>query len=172
MFYHLTRSSAEDTLRLLLPRALGQGWRVMLRGTDRVRLEALDLALWRVPEEGFLPHGMEGGPHDAVQPVLLGTGAIGNGAQALMLLDGAETQAAEAAPLERVWILFDGLDEGGTCPGARAVEGADRRRREGAILVGGKRALGEEGRGGLRRRTRQRLRIIRSSAISMRKRRR
>ncbi|MBZ4024220.1 DNA polymerase III subunit chi, partial [Rhodobacter sp. TJ_12] len=25
MFYHLTRSSAEDTLRLLLPRALGQG---------------------------------------------------------------------------------------------------------------------------------------------------
>ncbi|WP_420023905.1 DNA polymerase III subunit chi [Cereibacter azotoformans] len=112
MFYHLTRSSAEDTLRLLLPRALAQGWRVMLRGTDRGRLEALDLALWRVPEDGFLPHGMDGGPHDAAQPVLLGTGAIGNGAQALMLLDGAETDAAEAAPLERVWILFDGLDEG------------------------------------------------------------
>ncbi|MGP3696510.1 DNA polymerase III subunit chi [Rhodobacter sp. NSM] len=112
MFYHLTRSSAEDTLRLLLPRALEQGWRVMLRGTERARLEALDLALWRVPEDGFLPHGLEGGAQDARQPVLLGTGAIGNGAQALMLLDGAATDAAEAAPLERVWILFDGLDDG------------------------------------------------------------
>ncbi|MCE6952836.1 DNA polymerase III subunit chi [Cereibacter sphaeroides] len=111
MFYHLTRSPAEETLRLLLPRALSQGWRVMLRGTDRLRLEALDLALWREPEDGFLPHGLEGGPHDAVQPVLLGTGGIGNGAQALMLLDGADTTPEEARPLERVWILFDALDE-------------------------------------------------------------
>lgn len=111
MFYHLTRSAAEDTLRLLLPRALAQGWRAMLRGTDRMRLEALDLALWREPEDSFLPHGLEGGPRDAAQPVLLGTGAIGNGAQVLALLDGAETTPAEAAPLERVWILFDGLDE-------------------------------------------------------------
>ena len=34
MFYHLTRSSVEETLMTILPRALSQGWRVMLRGTD------------------------------------------------------------------------------------------------------------------------------------------
>ncbi|WP_097030371.1 DNA polymerase III subunit chi [Cereibacter ovatus] len=111
MFYHLTRSRAEETARLLLSRALAREWRVMLRGTDRLRLEALDLALWREPEDGFLPHGLEGGPHDAVQPVLLGLGAIGNAAQALMLIDGAAVSPEEARPLERVWVLFDGLDE-------------------------------------------------------------
>lgn len=111
MFYHLTRSTAEDTLRTLLPRALARGWAVMLRGTDRARLAALDLALWRVPDDGFLPHGLEGGPRDARQPVLLGTGPVVNGAEALMLVDGADTTPDEARPLERVWILFDGEDE-------------------------------------------------------------
>jgi DNA polymerase-3 subunit chi len=83
----------------------------MLRGTDQAALEALDTALWLQPEDGFLPHGLAGGPQDADQPILLGLGAIGNGAQALMLLDGALTTADEAAALQRVWVLFDGGDE-------------------------------------------------------------
>lgn len=111
LFYHLTASAAAETARGLLARACQQGWRVMVRGTDRAALEALDAALWLGPDEGFLPHGLQGGPHDAGQPILLGTGAIGNGAQALMLVDGATTDAAEAACLDRVWILFDGTDE-------------------------------------------------------------
>lgn len=110
LFYHLTRSTREETVTLLLNRALSAGWRVMLRGTDRAALERLDLALWVTPEDGFLPHGMEGGPQDADQPVLLGQGPIANGASALMLLDGAEVSVAEAEPLQRVWIVFDGLD--------------------------------------------------------------
>ena len=32
-------------------------------------------------------------------------------ARALMLVDGAETDPAEAADLERVWVLFDGYDD-------------------------------------------------------------
>lgn len=111
MFYHLTVSPAEETAGLLLSRALGAGWRVMLRGTNRARLEHLDARLWLGPEEAFLPHGLEGGPHDGDQPVLLGQGAIANGAQALMLVDGATADPAEAEGLERVWILFDGKDQ-------------------------------------------------------------
>jgi len=111
MFYHLTASPAEETAGLLLGRALGAGWRVMLRGTDRARLEALDARLWLGPDEGFLPHGLEGGPHDADQPVLLGKGAIANDARALMLMDGAAVDPAEAKGLERVWILFDGINQ-------------------------------------------------------------
>ena len=83
----------------------------MLRGTDRARLEGLDARLWLGPEEGFLPHGLEGGPQDADQPVLLGLGPITNAAKALMLVDGAAVDVAEAEGLERVWILFDGYDE-------------------------------------------------------------
>ena len=58
-----------------------------------------------------MPHGLQGGAQDSDQPILLGTGAIGNAAQALMLVDGAETTPEEAKDLERVWVLFDGYDE-------------------------------------------------------------
>jgi DNA polymerase-3 subunit chi len=111
MFYHLTASPAEETARTLLARALQAGWRVMLRGTDAERLDWLDGYLWQGPDEGFMPHGREGGPHDARQPILLGRGEIGNDAQALMAIDGAEVDAEEARGLERVFILFDGHDE-------------------------------------------------------------
>ncbi|MCU0815929.1 MAG: DNA polymerase III subunit chi [Cypionkella sp.] len=110
MFYHLTRSGVEETLRLLLDRALAQGWRIMIRSPVAERLDRLDARLWQEPEEGFLPHGREGGAEDAVQPVLLGMGAAVNGAQGLMLLDGAEVSEAEARAMERVWIIFDGAD--------------------------------------------------------------
>jgi DNA polymerase-3 subunit chi len=65
MFYHLTRGTVEDTVTNLLARAHGQGWRVMLRGTDAARLDRLDQWLWLYPPDGFLPHGLAGGAHDA-----------------------------------------------------------------------------------------------------------
>ena len=34
MFFHLIQSAPADTLAINAPRALGQGWRVMVRGTD------------------------------------------------------------------------------------------------------------------------------------------
>lgn len=111
MFYHLTRSGVAQTAATLLERALGAGWRVMVRGTDLARLEVLDTQLW-LPEDSFLPHALAGGPMDSAQPVLLGLGPVGNDARALMVVDGAAVEVAEASGLERVWILFDGNDEG------------------------------------------------------------
>lgn len=111
MFYHLTRSTPEDTVTALLGRALGQGWRVMIRGTDAARLDRLDAHLWLKPENSFLPHGRAGGKHDARQPVLLGDGPVTNGATAMMLLDGADVSLSEAKTLTRVWLIFDGQDD-------------------------------------------------------------
>lgn len=111
LFYHITQSSVEVTARTLLEKALGAGWRVMLRGADPARLDWLDQWLWLNPEDGFLPHGLAGGPQDADQPVLLGTGPIVNDAKGLMLVDGAVPLPGEAAGLERVWVLFDGQNE-------------------------------------------------------------
>ena len=111
LFYHITQSSVEVTARTLLEKALGAGWRVMLRGGDAARLDWLDQWLWLNPEDGFLPHALAGGPQDADQPVLLGTGPIVNDAKGLMLVDGAVPLAGEAAALERVWVLFDGQNE-------------------------------------------------------------
>ena len=111
LFYHITQSSVEVTARTLLEKALGAGWRVMLRGGDLARLDWLGQWLRLDPEDGFLPHALAGGPQDADQPVLLGAGPIVNDAKGLMLIDGAGPLPGEAAALERVWVLFDGQNE-------------------------------------------------------------
>lgn len=112
MFFHLMQSAPADTLTVNAPRALTQGWRVMVRGTDLAALERLDSQLWlKGGDESFLPHGVESGPHDADQPVLLGLGRPVNGAKVLALVDGAGAEDAEIAVMERVWVLFDGQDE-------------------------------------------------------------
>jgi DNA polymerase-3 subunit chi len=114
-FYHLTERPLEATLPVLLAKALEAGWRVEVRGRDAAMLDRLDRVLWQA--EGFLPHGLAGGPHDALQPVLLTAGQGGNAASCVMAVDGAEITAEETGALERVCILFDGGD-------AAAVEGA------------------------------------------------
>lgn len=111
MFFQLLRSTPADTLAVNAQRALGQGWRVMVRGTDPAALDALDAALWlKGGDESFLPHGLEGGPQDADQPILLGQGDPVNGAKVLALIDGAEAADAEISAMERAWVLFDGND--------------------------------------------------------------
>ena len=113
-FYHLT----QDPLEVLLPTLIGKaqeiGLAVALRGTDRARMEALDRQLWL--GEGFLPHGLAGGAHDADQPCLLtwdGTRVsdLPNATGCLIALDGAEVGADEVRAVERLCIVFDGLDQ-------------------------------------------------------------
>ena len=98
MFYHLKSAGLDDTVTMILNRAIGQGW------------NHLDAKLWLGTEDSFLPHGLQGGPQDADQPVLLGSGTIDNGAKGLFLLAGADVEPAELTGLERVWVLFDGHD--------------------------------------------------------------
>ncbi|WP_411837676.1 DNA polymerase III subunit chi [Paracoccus sp. ME4] len=110
LFYHLTRSPAEALLPVLLTKALAAGWRVELRAAELARLEMLDQQLWQ--GDGFLPHGLAGGPHDARQPVLLTLPdqAAANGPACLMALDGVAVAPDHVAGLERCCILFDGGD--------------------------------------------------------------
>lgn len=110
-FYHLTRNPLEHTLPILLGKARQAGWRVEVRGTDTDRMARLDEALWLGPEDGFLPHGIAGGPQDADQPILLTASAEGvAGMDCVMAVDGAEIGAGDVADLSRVCILFDGND--------------------------------------------------------------
>ncbi|MEX0284534.1 MAG: DNA polymerase III subunit chi [Paracoccaceae bacterium] len=111
-FYHLTRRPLEDTLPTLLERSLENGWRVAVRGKDAQRLAWLDEKLWLGPEEGFLPHGLAGGVHDADQPVLLtNSPEAANQPHCVMSIDGADVAADEVNALDRVCILFDGNNE-------------------------------------------------------------
>ena len=118
-FYHLTRQPVEAALPVLLERALAQGWRMAVRGTDLERLKWLDEKLWLGPKDRFLPHGLAGGEHDARQPVLLGVDVPAGDRDCLMAVDGAPVDAAEVAAAKRTCILFDGTD-GAAVQAARA----------------------------------------------------
>ena len=110
-FYHLTRNPLEVTLPILLGKARQAGWKIAVRGGDPGRLEWLDEKLWLGPDDGFLPHGLAGGAHDALQPILLTTLAEApNGASCVMAVDGAQVAPEEVEALDRVCILFDGTD--------------------------------------------------------------
>lgn len=110
-FYHMTTAPLEVTLPALLTRARAAGWRIAVRGTDASRLDWLDQKLWINPTDGFLPHGIAGGPFDADQPILLtDRGDIPNQAECLMAIDGAPVGEGEVGALARVCILFDGND--------------------------------------------------------------
>ena len=110
-FYHLTQKPIEVTLPMLLDKARGAGWRVLVRGSDAARIDWLDQKLWLGAEESFVPHGQEGGPHDALQPILLSASQENaTNADCLMIVDGAEVAPGEVNAAERVCILFDGHD--------------------------------------------------------------
>jgi DNA polymerase-3 subunit chi len=118
-FYHLTQSPVERAVGLILTRALAEGMRVVVRGTDAGRMAWLDERLWLEPADGFLPHGLAGGPHDGLQPVLLTHGAELPDGASLMAVDGAEVRPDDCSGRDRVWILFDGTSDAAVA-GARA----------------------------------------------------
>ena len=109
-FYHLERSRLEQVLPDLLEKTLARGWRALVRSPATDRIERLDDWLWAYRDDSFLPHGLAGEPLADRQPVLLTAGADNaNGAQALFLIDGAET--GDLAGVERCILIFDGGDE-------------------------------------------------------------
>jgi len=109
-FYHLTDTPLEVTLPMLIGKARGAGWRVLVRGQDPVLIKRLDDVLWQGPDDGFLPHGVAGGPHDADQPVLLGD-VPSDGFACVMSVAGADVDASEVGRLDRTCVLVDGHDD-------------------------------------------------------------
>lgn len=109
-FYHLTDSPLEVSLAMLLSRSRDAGWRVLVRGRNQALLDRLDRVLWEGAKDGFLPHGLAGGPHDADQPVLLGIDVSAEGFDCVMSVEGAAITAAEVGLSQRACILFDGHD--------------------------------------------------------------
>lgn len=110
-FYHLTRKPLQVTLPVLLDKARGAGWRIVVRGQDADQLAWLDESLWQGNEVSFLAHGVAGGPHDALQPILLTTATeAANAPDCVMTVGGATISPQEVQALQRVCILFDGND--------------------------------------------------------------
>ena len=111
LFYQLTASPLEASLPEILERSLARGWRVVVRCGSEAGMAALDERLWTYSEAAFLPHGSARAGHAALQPIYLTVGDENpNGANVLMLVDGARAAPAEMAGFERACLLFDGHD--------------------------------------------------------------
>lgn len=108
-FYHLQGRPMEQTLPVLVERSRERGWRVMVRAGSSERLGVLDDLLWTYDEASFLAHGLASDANPESQPVLLTTGEErANGAEILFLVDNAAMPAD--LPYARVVMLFDGAD--------------------------------------------------------------
>ena len=110
-FYHLERTGLEQALPELLEKTLQRGWKAIVRSSAPERIDHLDGWLWSYRDDSFLPHAPADEPNAARQPILLTTRADNlNGADALFLVDGAET--GDLAGYQRCIVIFDGGDEG------------------------------------------------------------
>lgn len=110
-FYHHSTSPLERNLPEMLEKSLERGWRVILRCGSEPGLAQLDAVLWTYRDDAFLPHGTAAAGHADRQPVYLTLGDENpNGANVLMLVDGARAAPAEMAGFERTCLIFDGGD--------------------------------------------------------------
>jgi DNA polymerase III subunit chi len=112
-FYHLERSSVEETLPPLLEKCVERGWRSLVRTISGERLEAIDKWLWTYRPNAWIPHApVSGDPkQDDRQSILLeaGTSVQGDAFPALFLLEGADWAGIDN--VARIFVLFDGRDE-------------------------------------------------------------
>lgn len=115
-FYHLERTSVEDTLPPLLEKCIERGWRAIIRSTIPANLDSVDTNLWTYKPNAWLPHAKSTGEanEDARQPILLVHPPEIHGdyvldAPALFLLDGADWSGVSG--IARIFVLFDGRDE-------------------------------------------------------------
>ncbi len=73
---------------------------------------AFDGALWKGPQETFLPHAVEGGRFDEEQPILIVTGdEPANRPAALVLVDHFELSLNSIPGLQRICVIYDGTEE-------------------------------------------------------------
>ncbi len=108
-FYHLQRSRLDEALPRLLEKALGAGFRVLLKTPSAAEAERLNTVLWTYGQGSFLPHGTAADGHAAEQPVYLTeTDDNPNAADLVCQVGGAE--AGRLAGFRRALDLFDGSD--------------------------------------------------------------
>lgn len=108
-FYHLERQPLDAVLPRLLTMSIERGWRVVVRAASDERAEALAAQLWSFDDESFLPHGTKSDGFAELQPVwLTAEDENPNDANIRIYVDGAEV--GDIGGLTRAVILFDGND--------------------------------------------------------------
>jgi DNA polymerase-3 subunit chi len=100
-FYHLRRDTADRAVPELVSKALEYGHRILLKLPDTSRRQHYDDWLWRYRADSFIPHGQDGDPHAAAQPVWLSTSDEAPNAASMALV----VEGADLPPLDKFKLL-------------------------------------------------------------------
>ena len=110
-FYHLTHTRLEVALPKILERALSAEWSVELRiGMERDE-ETISDAIWKGPDESFLPNCLEDSDKLQDYPIVLSKSSLSEVRDCLIVIDQVNLQENEVKKFKRVCLLFDTKNE-------------------------------------------------------------
>ena len=110
-FYHLTQTRLEIALPKILERALSADWLVELRIGVESDVELISNAIWKGPDESFLPHCSEDNDNLHDYPIVLSKSPLSDVRDCLIVIDQAELQKNDVEKFKRVCLLFDSKNE-------------------------------------------------------------
>ena len=110
-FYHLTHTRLEVALPKILERALSAEWSVELRiGMERDE-ETISDAIWKGPDESFLPNCLEDSDKLQDHPIVLSKSSLSEVRDCLVVIDQVNLKENEVKKFKRVCLLFDSKNE-------------------------------------------------------------
>ena len=110
-FYHLAQTRLEVALPKILERALSADWSVELRLGMEADIETISNAIWKGPDDSFLPHCLEDNDKLHDYPIVLSKSPLSELRDCLIIIEEAELQNNEVEKFKRVCLLFDSKNE-------------------------------------------------------------
>ena len=110
-FYHLTQTRIEVALPKILERAVSADWLVELRIGTESNVEFISDAIWKGPDDSFLPHCLEDNDKLYDYPIVLSKSPLSELRDCLIVIEQAELQNNEVEKFKRVCLLFDSKNE-------------------------------------------------------------
>jgi DNA polymerase-3 subunit chi len=110
-FYHLTQTRLEVALPKILERALSADWSIELRTGVEANLDAISDAIWKGPDESFLPHCFQGNDNLQENPIVISKSPLLEIRDCLVVVERAEVTKNEVGKFKRVCLLFDSKNE-------------------------------------------------------------
>ena len=106
-FYHLTKTTLEIALPKILERALSEEWSIEIRTSANTNLDEISNAIWRGPDESFLPHCLE--DHEDLQdyPIVLCKSPLKDWRDCLIVVGQADLKENEVKNYKRICLIFD-----------------------------------------------------------------
>ena len=94
-FYHLTQTRLEVALPKILERALSVDWSIELRTGVEANLGAISDAIWKGPEDSFLPHCLEDNDKLEDYPIVISKSPLLEVRDCLVVVERAEVTKNE-----------------------------------------------------------------------------